>query len=198
MSVRRAQTDNPQRWRWNYIISVMKSTLHTLSDFHCWKPRNLHLSRSGGHSRTSTLEKFETPCNWTFWQTTAIISHWAWTGTSGIPSPTELSWPTATSDTANQRKVIHFIHFLSLPTWNIGPLSGFLRSHRITHTAGLLWTSDQPVAETSTYTGNQRKVTVTTPPIRKQSAKYNQSTQISSSNGGEYEAQNLLRYTACS
>jgi hypothetical protein len=26
-------------------------------------------------------------------------------------------------------------------------------SHTIRHTVGLLWTSDQPVAETSTYTG---------------------------------------------
>jgi hypothetical protein len=34
------------------------------------------------------------------------------------------------------------------------PLSGFLdHTHKIRHTVGLLWTSDQPVAEASTYTG---------------------------------------------
>jgi hypothetical protein len=30
---------------------------------------------------------------------------------------------------------------------------GFLNHIQLTHTAGLLWTSDQPVAEASTYTG---------------------------------------------
>jgi hypothetical protein len=30
---------------------------------------------------------------------------------------------------------------------------GFLITHTIRHTVGLLWTSDQPVTETSTYTG---------------------------------------------
>jgi hypothetical protein len=43
--------------------------------------------------------------------------------------------------------------FLSFPTWNIGPLSGFLLSHIQRYMVRLLWTSDQPVAETSTYTG---------------------------------------------
>jgi hypothetical protein len=45
------------------------------------------------------------------------------------------------------------------PLWLHGPLglalasfSGFL-NHTYRHTVGLLWTSDQPVAETSTYTG---------------------------------------------
>jgi hypothetical protein len=46
---------------------------------------------------------------------------------------------------------IQFNIFLLFPTWNIGPLSGFLWSHTIRHTVGLLWTSDQPVSETSTY-----------------------------------------------
>jgi hypothetical protein len=31
--------------------------------------------------------------------------------------------------------------------------SGFLHHIQLTHTVGLLWTSDQPVAEASTYTG---------------------------------------------
>jgi hypothetical protein len=31
--------------------------------------------------------------------------------------------------------------------------SGFLDHIQLTHTVGLLWTSDQPVAEASTYTG---------------------------------------------
>jgi hypothetical protein len=33
------------------------------------------------------------------------------------------------------------------------PFRGFLITHTDRHTVGLLWTSDQPVAETSTYTG---------------------------------------------
>jgi hypothetical protein len=33
------------------------------------------------------------------------------------------------------------------------PFLGFLITHTHRHTVGLLWTSDQPVAETSTYTG---------------------------------------------
>jgi hypothetical protein len=38
------------------------------------------------------------------------------------------------------------------PGWTFGlPFRSFLIVHR--HTVGLLWTSDQPVAETSTYTG---------------------------------------------
>jgi hypothetical protein len=35
--------------------------------------------------------------------------------------------------------------FLNIP--------GFLNHIQLTHTVGLLWTSDQPVAEASTYTG---------------------------------------------
>jgi hypothetical protein len=31
--------------------------------------------------------------------------------------------------------------------------SGFLDHMQLTHTVGLLWTSDRPVAEVSTYTG---------------------------------------------
>jgi hypothetical protein len=33
------------------------------------------------------------------------------------------------------------------------PLWGFLITHTIRHTVGLLWMSDQPVSETSNYTG---------------------------------------------
>jgi hypothetical protein len=40
------------------------------------------------------------------------------------------------------------------PGWTFGlPFRGFLITHTYRHTAGLLWTSDQPVAETFTYTG---------------------------------------------
>jgi hypothetical protein len=47
---------------------------------------------------------------------------------------------------------IHSFTHVYSPGWTLGPLfRGFLITYR--HTAGLLWTSDQPVAETSTYTG---------------------------------------------
>jgi hypothetical protein len=40
------------------------------------------------------------------------------------------------------------------------PLSVFLyHTHTIRHTVELLWTSDQPVAETSTYTGQHNRQT---------------------------------------
>jgi hypothetical protein len=40
------------------------------------------------------------------------------------------------------------------PGRTLASLSGFLdHTHTIRHTVGLLWTSDQPVAETATYTG---------------------------------------------
>jgi hypothetical protein len=43
------------------------------------------------------------------------------------------------------------------PGWTFGlPSQGFLITHTIRHTVGLLWTSDQPVAETSTYTGQNK------------------------------------------
>jgi hypothetical protein len=52
---------------------------------------------------------------------------------------------------------IHSFFFLPLasrPPWfSLSlPFSVFL-NHTYRHTVGLLWTSDQPVAETSTYTG---------------------------------------------
>jgi hypothetical protein len=55
--------------------------------------------------------------------------------------------------------LIHFIHSFILSQALIvqdGPLASLFRvswSHTYRHTAGLLWTSDQFVAETSTYTG---------------------------------------------
>jgi hypothetical protein len=40
------------------------------------------------------------------------------------------------------------------PGWTFGlPLRGFLITHTYRYTVGLLWTSDQPDAEASTYTG---------------------------------------------
>jgi hypothetical protein len=40
------------------------------------------------------------------------------------------------------------------PGWTFDlPFRGFLITHIQRHTTGLLWTSDQPVAEVSTYTG---------------------------------------------
>jgi hypothetical protein len=49
-----------------------------------------------------------------------------------------------------------FIHSQALIVQD-GPLAslfrGFLITHTYRYTVGLLWTSDQPVAETSTYTG---------------------------------------------
>jgi hypothetical protein len=50
------------------------------------------------------------------------------------------------------RKLWSFI-FLYFQTWNMGPFQGFCDHTCIRHTVGLLWTSDQPVAETSTCTG---------------------------------------------
>jgi hypothetical protein len=53
-----------------------------------------------------------------------------------------------------QRKV--FIHFPSvLNLEHRAPFRGSVITHRpmLRHTVGLLWTSDQPVTETSTYTG---------------------------------------------
>jgi hypothetical protein len=53
----------------------------------------------------------------------------------------------------NVKVKISLIHFPFLPSWNTGPLFGVsVITHR-RHTAGLFWTSDQPVAKTSTYTG---------------------------------------------
>jgi hypothetical protein len=46
------------------------------------------------------------------------------------------------------------MYFPVVPNWNIGLLFGVsVITHTIRHTVGLLWTSDQPVAEASTYTG---------------------------------------------
>jgi hypothetical protein len=57
---------------------------------------------------------------------------------------------TATTTTITIIIIIIIIHssfiFLSFPTWNIGLLSGFCAYTQL----GLLWTSDQPVAETCT------------------------------------------------
>jgi hypothetical protein len=39
------------------------------------------------------------------------------------------------------------------------PFRGFLITHIQRHTVGLLWTSDQPVAEASTYTGQHNRQT---------------------------------------
>jgi hypothetical protein len=40
------------------------------------------------------------------------------------------------------------------PGWTFGlPFRDFLITHSYRHTVGLLWTSDQPFAKTSTYTG---------------------------------------------
>jgi hypothetical protein len=48
--------------------------------------------------------------------------------------------------------IIHSFTHVYSPGWTLGPFfRGFLITYR--HTVGLLWTSDQPVAETSTYTG---------------------------------------------
>jgi hypothetical protein len=48
-----------------------------------------------------------------------------------------------------------FIHRAYSPGWTFGfPFQGFFITHTYRHTVGLLWTSDQPVAETSTYTGH--------------------------------------------
>jgi hypothetical protein len=57
-------------------------------------------------------------------------------------------------------RVIHsFIHSFTgaySPGRTLVYLSGFLdHTYTIRHTVGLLWKSDQPVAETSTYTGQQ-------------------------------------------
>jgi hypothetical protein len=54
-------------------------------------------------------------------------------------------------------KVYHdptILRLASRPPWfSLSlPFSGFL-NHTYRHMVGLLWTSDQPVAETSTYTG---------------------------------------------
>jgi hypothetical protein len=47
-----------------------------------------------------------------------------------------------------------FIHFPVVPIWNIGPLLGVsVITHTIRHMVGLLWMSDQTVAEASTCTG---------------------------------------------
>jgi hypothetical protein len=48
---------------------------------------------------------------------------------------------------------IHSFIFLSFPTWNTGPLFGVSVITHTRHMVGLLWTSDQPVTEISTYTG---------------------------------------------
>jgi hypothetical protein len=47
-------------------------------------------------------------------------------------------------------KTIHFPFVLNLE--HRAPF-GVSSSYTIRHTVGLLWTSDEPVAETSTYTG---------------------------------------------
>jgi hypothetical protein len=52
---------------------------------------------------------------------------------------------------------IIIIHFPFVP--NLGhraPFGVFVITHTIRHTVGLLWTSDQLVAETSTYTGQHK------------------------------------------
>jgi hypothetical protein len=49
--------------------------------------------------------------------------------------------------------------FILYPTWNIGPLFGVSVITHTRHTVGLLWTNDQPVAETSAYTGQQNTQT---------------------------------------
>jgi hypothetical protein len=46
-----------------------------------------------------------------------------------------------------------YMFFPVVPICNIGPLFGVSVITHTRHTVGLLWTSDQSVAETSTYTG---------------------------------------------
>jgi hypothetical protein len=48
-----------------------------------------------------------------------------------------------------------FIHSFSFRSQleHRAPFGVFVITHTIRHKVGLLWTSDQPVAETSTYTG---------------------------------------------
>jgi hypothetical protein len=52
-------------------------------------------------------------------------------------------------------KVVHslniFIHFPFVPNLeHRAPFGVYVITHTLRHTVGLLWTSDQPVAETST------------------------------------------------
>jgi hypothetical protein len=49
--------------------------------------------------------------------------------------------------------VIHSFTGAYSPGWSFGLPFGVSWSHTYRHTVGLFWTSDQPVAETSTYTG---------------------------------------------
>jgi hypothetical protein len=52
------------------------------------------------------------------------------------------------------------MHFPVVPNWNIGSLFRVsVIIHIPRHTVGLLWTSDQPVAEASTYTGQHNRQT---------------------------------------
>jgi hypothetical protein len=48
-----------------------------------------------------------------------------------------------------------FINFPVIPNLEHGPFRVIVITHTIRHMVGLLWTSDQPVAETSTYTRQQ-------------------------------------------
>jgi hypothetical protein len=51
-----------------------------------------------------------------------------------------------------------FIHFpVGSQLEHRAPFAVSVISHTFRHTVGLLWTRDQPVAETSTYTGQQKK-----------------------------------------
>jgi hypothetical protein len=54
-----------------------------------------------------------------------------------------------------------FIHSQALRVQDgtLASLFGFSWSHTYRHTVGLLWTSDQPVAETSTYTEQHNRQT---------------------------------------
>jgi hypothetical protein len=53
-------------------------------------------------------------------------------------------------------KLIHSFKGAYSPGWTFGlPFRGFLITHTIRHTVGLLWTSYQTVEEASTYTGQR-------------------------------------------
>jgi hypothetical protein len=55
---------------------------------------------------------------------------------------------------------ISLIHFPDVPSLeHRAPFGVSVTPHIIRHTIGLLWTSDQPVAETSTCTGQHNRQT---------------------------------------
>jgi hypothetical protein len=55
------------------------------------------------------------------------------------------------------------IQWLYDPNWAVASSFEVSKSHTYRHTVGLLWTSDQPVAETSTYTGQHKRETLHAP-----------------------------------